>query len=140
MNVKKVIYIAGVIQSGAVAEDFDVSHFENKFFDHMTIKFGVESMPAFLGREFQFEINQMFFDNAACAVTGKVLDKEIEDFMATVGQHAHITVATSTGVRPVYSNILIENEEPVSVKPVIVNMKVGAFCVFEDDSTGWIFE
>ena len=138
---KKIIYIAGVItDKDTTADNFDVSYFENKFFHHMTIQFGVTELPSFMGREFEFEINRMYVDNAACAVTGKVLDKEIEDFMHSVGQVAHVTVATSEGVKPVYSNTLIANELPLSVKPVRIKMKVGAFIVNDDDTTSCIFE
>ncbi len=138
---KKIIYIAGVItDKDTTADNFDVSYFENKFFHHCTVKFGVSELPAFLGREVEFEVTGMHVDEAACALTGNILDKEIRDYMDANGQVAHITVATSEGVKPVYSNTLIANVEAIPVKPVRIKMKVGAFVVNDDDSTSWIFE
>ena len=138
---KKIIYIAAVITDSTIsAENFDVSQFPNKYFHHCTVKFGVSELPAFIGREVEFEVTGMHVDEAACALTGKILDKEIKDYMDANGQVAHITVATSEGVAPVYSNTLIANVEAIPVKPVRIKMKVGAFVVNDDDSTSWIFE
>ena len=140
----KIIYIAGVVQEERKdsLKAFDRFNYPNKYAHHMTIKYGgISELPDFIGREFTFEVERMYQDPDAIAVTGKIDDFGIAAFMDQYGQKAHITIATAQGVPPVYSNELISTNyfTELKTKPKI-KLKVGAYVVNDNGENEWIFE
>lgn len=105
----------------------------------MTIKFGgIDTLPDFIGEEINFTADKIYKDDNGIAITGFIDNSEIKNLMKSNNQHAHITICTASGVKPVYSNTLISQVDGSKIK-LNVKMKVGAFCIFEDGSKGWIY-
>ena len=138
--IKKIIYTAGVI-----IEDVEVAvpnKYSNFFMHHMTIQFGFDgvALPDYIGNKFNFHVDAEYSDDKAIALSGHIDNEEIAKVMDARNQHAHITVATVDGVKPVYSNELLMTGNRNEVNLDTIKMKAGAFVVFEDDTTGWVFE
>ena len=138
--IKKIIYTAGILM-----EDVEVavpSNYTNIFLHHMTIQFGFDGteLPDYIGKEFKFYVDAEYSDAKAIALSGRIDNGEIAGVMDALGQKAHITVATVDGVKPVYSNQLLKTGIRNNVDIDTIKMKAGAFVVFDDDTTGWVFE
>ena len=138
--IKKIIYTAGVI-----TESVDVvvpDNYINHFMHHMTVQFGFNGveLPEYIGKEFNFIVDAEYSDEKAIALSGGIDNEEIAKVMDACNQHAHITVATIDGVKPVYSNELLKTGTRNAVNIDTIKMKAGAFVVFDDDTTGWVFE
>ena len=65
-------------------------------------------------------------------------DDEISNYVGD-DHIQHITICTAADVKPVYSNNLLDEGYCEFIDDVVVPCRVGAFVVFEDDNTGWVF-
>jgi tRNA splicing ligase len=140
-KISKIIYTAGVIVDKLYDKIFNYDAWPNKYVDHMTIQFGnLTEKPTYIGVEFDFIATHVVSDDKGVAWIGQPLDIEIASTMNTIGQRPHITLFTANGVKPVYSNELIEktNARPLK-EPVMVRMKAGMFVAYDDGATGWEF-
>ena len=141
MNIKRIIYVAGVVTDDKDLVKLIDSNMPNKFCHHVTLKFGnIDKLPSFIGKDFDFESVALVKDDKAIALAGYIPDNEVEDYMIDADDKhgAHITICTAEGVKPVYSNeLLIYGDHEAHY--VTIPCRVGAFVVFEDDSTGWVF-
>ena len=138
--IKKIIYTAGVI-----SEEIEVavpSNYTNLYMHHMTVQFGFDGveLPDYIGEEFNFIVDAEYSDDKAIALSGHIDNEAIAEVMDEHNQHAHVTVATIDGVKPVYSNELLKTGTRNDVSINTIKMKAGAFVVFDDDTTGWVFE
>lgn len=141
MNIKRIIYVAGVVMDDKDLVKLVDNKMPNKYCNHVTLKFGnIDKLPSFIGKEFDFESVALVKDDKAITLAGYIPDDEVEDYMIDGDDKhgAHITICTADGVKPVYSNeLLIYGDHEAHY--VTVHCRVGAFVVFEDDSTGWVF-
>lgn len=141
MNIKRIIYVAGVVMDDKDLVKLIDSNMPNKFCHHVTLKFGnIDKLPSFIGKEFDFESVALVKDDKAIVLAGYIPDNEVEDYMIDADDKhgAHITICTAEGVKPVYSNeLLIYGDHEAHY--VTIPCRVGAFVVFEDDNTGWVF-
>lgn len=140
MNIKKIIYVAGVI-----IEDVEVTvpyGYPNYFFHHMTIQFGFTDvdLPDYIGEEFNFIVDAEYSNDKAIALSGYADNEAIANVMEENSQLPHVTVATADGIKPVYSNELLHVGTRNEVAIDTIKMKAGAFVVFDNDTTGWVFE
>ncbi len=140
-KIKNIIYTAGVITDKLHDKIFNYDAWPNKYADHMTIQYGnITEKPNYIGIEFDFAATHVVSDDKGVAWIGQPLDIEIASLMKTIGQHPHITLFTAEGVKPVYSNKLIETADARPLKePVMVRMKAGMFVAYDDGTTGWVY-
>lgn len=142
-KITKIIYIAGVVIDNKELLTLVNKNYPNTFCHHMTIQFNngdLNTIPDFIGREFNFMVNTVFEDEKAMAVTGEPNDTEILQYMQNINQKPHITICTGKDIKPVYSNTLISSGSKNKPVNMTVKMRVGAFCSFEDGTTDWIYE
>ena len=137
----KIIYTAGVIVDDTYDKVLNCNEWANKYVDHMTIQFGgLTERPEYIGRELNFMATHVVSDDKGMAWIGYIDDSEIAEKMKKLRQHAHITLFTAEGVKPMYSNELIQTAEHCELgKPVAVKMIAGMYVVYGDGSTGWEF-
>lgn len=139
-NIKEIIYIAGVVTNNTELLKLVENGYPNVYCHHMTIKYGnITELPDFIGVKFDFVSNAIYKDESAIAITGKAYNSKVKKMMKENNQHSHITICTAEGIKPVYSNVLIQTEVGEELK-IKVQMRVGAFCVFEDGSKDWLYE
>ena len=139
-KIKEIIYLAGVVTDNYALLNLVEEGYPNVYCHHMTIKFGgIDELPEFIGAKFNFVSNAIYKDESAIAITGKIDNSQVREMMNKNNQHAHITICTASGVKPVYSNVLIQTEEGEKFE-TRVPMIVGAFCVFEDGTKDWVYE
>lgn len=139
-NIKEIIYIAGVVTNNTELLKLVEEGYPNTYCHHMTIKYGnIDELPEFIGAKFNFNSNLIYKDVSAIAITGNIDNSSVKDMMNKNNQHAHITICTAEGIKPVYSNVLIKTEEGEELK-IKVPMIVGAFCIFEDGTKDWVYE
>ena len=139
MNIKRIIYVAAVVNNPCQLNEFIDNKMPNKYCHHVTLKFGgIDELPSFLGKEVAFIGDLKAYNDKAVAIIGDIADDEISNYVGD--DHVqHITVCTAADVKPVYSNNLLDEGYCEFIDDVVVPCRVGAFVVFEDDSTGWIF-
>ena len=146
-QITKIIYTAGVVEPNELDEINIPEKYPNVFRHHMTIQFGnLDTLPDYIGKEIVFRVDTIFEDEKAIAVSGFIVfyddevAEQIHDLMISNDQIAHITLATAEGIKPVYSNELVRSKNYRFIVPIDVRLRVGAFCVFDDNSTGWVYE
>lgn len=139
-NIKEIIYVAGVVLNQNTLKKFVNSKMPNIYCHHMTVKYGnIDKLPDFLGMKFKFISDKIFFDEKAIAAAGHVDSKFIQDMMEETNQAAHITICTAENIKPVYSNDLLKTGSSIEYRNN-VTLKFGAFCSFDDGTTGWVFK
>ena len=142
-KIKEIIYLAGVVFnpiSRSKLKKFINSKMPNIYCHHMTVKYGgIKEIHDSLGMKIKFNTEKIFFNEKAIAISGNIDEPIIKNIMEESNQHAHITICTAAGVAPVYSNDLLKEGNSLEYQDSIF-LKFGAFVVFEDDSTGWVFE
>ena len=137
-QIKNIIYVAGIVKNDSDLKKLVQPGYDNIFCHHMTIKYGgMEELPDFIGKQINFTADKIYKDDNGIAITGIIDDSVIQNFMKQSNQHAHITICTASGVKPVYSNTLISRSKGQNIN-LNVKLKVEAFCVFENGSKGWI--
>jgi len=149
MNVKKVIYTAAVVENSA-EKDFlkQFAKDPNIYCHHMTVEFGnLDEIPDYVGQRIEVELEDLVIDKDAVLVTVRVLDDVIAVTMINRNQQPHITVSCANGIKPSYSNDILRRNAWPSVERICNNfgqrymltLRLGAYCVFEDGTTGWVF-
>ncbi len=101
-NENSIVYNAIVLTDDSVKllkEWFPPIH-QNEYYHHMTINFGVKKFPDNLGEIVSFRVIGENHDDKGQAV---VVDSESDNPIP------HITLSCADGVKPVYSNKLLEN-------------------------------
>ena len=139
-SIAKIIYTAGVIIDDTYNKVVNDKNWANKYVDHMTIQFGgLTEKPSYIGDEFNFIATHVVEDEKGKAWIGHVENNlVILTKMQELGQHAHITLFTADGVKPVYSNELIQKVDPIELEePITVKMQAKMFVAYEDGMTGW---
>lgn len=138
-KIKKIVYLAGVVINQDNLRKFVNSNMPNSYCHHMTVKYGnIDKLPDFLGSKFKFTINKIFFNEKGIAASGVVGSTFIKKIMEETNQAAHITICTANGIAPAYSNELLKEGNSIEYNDHVA-LKFGAFVVFEDDSTGWVY-
>ena len=143
MEIKCIIYTAGIIKDNSKLIRNIPAKYKKIFAHHMTIKFGgfdEISLPNYIGKKFTFIANKLYSDENAIALTGYITNREIAKFMKSINQKAHITIATSDNVQPVYSNELIKTKSFVKINKIKIKMQAGALCIVENNNAKWIFK
>lgn len=148
MTIQKIIYTAVVLDHTKVIlfprEKRMAKEYANFFFHHVTVQFGVEGteLPDYIGERVEFSVDDTRKDESAMSFhghfsncsNGKVL-QEIKQLVA----HPHITIATSEGVKPVYAGTMSDDKIIATFPNRQFYGRIGAFCVFADGTTGWVF-
>jgi hypothetical protein len=139
MNIKRIIYTAAVVNDPRQLHKFIDDNMPNKFCHHVTLKFGnVNEIPSFIGKEVAFVGDLKAYNDKAVALIGNIADDEISNYIGD--DHVqHITICTAADVKPVYSNNLLDEGYCEFIDEVAVLCRVGAFVVFDDDTTGWVY-
>ena len=149
MKIQKIIYTAVVLGH---TEDILFSHekkmakeYKNSFLHHVTVQFGFQSteLPDYIGEYVEFTIADLRKDSSAmsfhghfsCCSSGKVFQQLKEMVM-----HPHITIATAEGIKPVYAGTMPKDTTIATFQNREVHGRLGAFVVFDDGTTGWVFE
>lgn len=136
--IEQIVYIAGVVLNDALLLPLVDPDMPNVYCHHVTIKYGgIDKLPGFVGDEITFVGERLVSDDCGVALAGYLSDAGVNSYMPK-DQIPHITICTSEGVPPVYSNNLIRNSDGVGVK-IRIKLRLGAFVRFNDRSTGWIF-
>ena len=140
-TIKKIIYTAGVIIDNSNISSLVSIQYENVYCHHMTIQYGnIEQLPNNLGQEINFISKTLVYDNNAMALIGSTNNDKINKNMSLINQIPHIIIYTATGIKPVYSNNLIKSKSSIrSSMELIIPMKIGAFVLYIDNTTDWIF-
>lgn len=139
-NIKGIIYLAGVVTDNSSLLKLVEENYPNIYCHHMTVKYGnIGELPNCLGIEFNFIGTAIYKDENAIAVVGFPGNNIIQTMIEQNNQQAHITICTAENIKPVYSNSLIQRARGKNTG-MVVPMKFGAFCVFDDNTTGWVFE
>jgi hypothetical protein len=138
MKITKIIYTAAVVNNPEQLNMFVDPTMPNKYCHHCTLQYGdIDELPSYLGKEVCFVGKRIYANAKAVAMFGELAG--CEDVVITNKYH-HITISTADGVKPVYSNQLIEEGtcKMLDASPVI-KCTIGAFVVYEDGSTDWVF-
>lgn len=90
--------------------------FNNTFYHHITINFGVQSLPDNIGETVSFDVVGLAEDDSGQAVVVSGVERNDNGI-------PHITLSTADGVKPVYSNKLVavgfRNITPFSLEGVV---------------------
>ena len=146
-QIKKIIYTAIVFEKDPFSRTFEkqigVDKYINHYCHHVTVKFGFPDtvLPEYIGEYAEFEILEIRRDENAIAGFGRVTigPNSLREALKDVNQH--ITIATAENIKPVYCKDMEGKTVHVYQWPYFQAYgRCGAFCVFNDDSTGWVFE
>lgn len=138
-KIEKIIYVAAVVKDPVDLEKHIDPQMPNRYCHHVTLKYGgIDELPEFIGREISFGAGIKASNDKAVALFGCVDD--FDAFRYAGVQQQHITICTATGVAPAYSNQLKDEGCCERIEIVNVPCTIGAFVVFDDDSTGWVFD
>lgn len=124
----KIIYNAYVLTEDSqrkLMERFPPK-FDNTFYHHMTINFGVQKFPKNLGWVSELTIVGYAEDEKGQAVVVNQLLGE--------GRTAHITLSCADGVKPVYSNELLKKGWK-KISPFTVEAEIQSYT-----DKGWVNE
>ena len=84
--------------------------YQNIYCDHITLAYGPQEVSKFdlrlLDKKVEIDANTIRYDNNAAAIA---IDRNDVLPYGINNKYPHITLATSTNVRPVYSNTLMKN-------------------------------
>ena len=151
MKIQKIIYTAIVFAENPFVEAFGKRGFEglvgsgypNRFCHHVTIQFGFSTteLPDYIGSYPEFEVHEIRKDQNCIAAYGHVSVCDANLRKAMEGVNQHITIATAEGVKPVYAKDMTGETIHAFRWPYFQAYgRVGAFVVFDDGTTGWVFE
>ena len=149
MNTQKIIYTAVVLDRAEgilfSSEKKMAKEYKNSFLHHVTVQFGFQSteLPDYIGEYVESSIADLRKDESAMSFHGhfsncsssKVL-RELKEMV----MHPHITIATAEGIKPVYAGTMPEDTIITTFQNREVHGRIGAFVVFDDGTTGWVFE
>ena len=148
MTIQKIIYTAVVLDYPKVIlfprEKRMAKEYANFFFHHVTVQFGFDTteLPDYIVEYVEFSVDDTRKDESAMSFhghfsncsNGKAFQK-IKEIVA----HPHITIATAEGVKPVYAGTMSEDKIIATFPNRQFYGRIGAFCVFSDGTTGWVF-
>ena len=149
MKIAKIIYTAVVLNDTEnilfSSEKKMAKEYQNFFLHHVTVQFGFQTseLPDYIGEYAEFTIDDIRKDSSAisfhghfsCCSSGKAF-RELKQIVA----HPHVTICTAEGVKPVYAGTMSPATVIATFQNREVHGRIGAFCVFEDGTTGWVFE
>ena len=149
MSIKKVIYTAVVLgHTEAILfseEKRMMKTYKNVFLHHVTVQFGFQSteLPDYIGEYVEFAIVDLRKDASAMSFHGRFSNcsssKVLRELKEMV-MHPHITIATAEGIKPVYAGTMPKETTIATFQNREVHGRLGAFVVFDDGTTGWVFE
>ena len=149
MAIQKIIYTAVVLgHTEAILfseEKRMMKTYKNVFLHHVTVQFGFESteLPDYIGEYVEFSIADLRKDESAMSFHGRFSNcsssKVLRELKEMV-MHPHITIATAEGVKPVYAGTMPKETTITTFQNREVHGRIGAFVVFDDGTTGWVFE
>ena len=120
------IYTAIVLDNPEILKTIYPTDDENKFYHHVTLRFRPFSKPVFNGKRVQVKLVAIYQDEFAHAAAVEIMDSEVAKYCEN--KNPHITFSTKNSVKPVYSNFLIKNGNPIPVeKELILDGTVGSF-------------
>ena len=122
----RIVYTAIVLDNPDILKKMFPSEFPDKYYHHVTLRFRPVSKPSFNGRKSSVRIVSLHKDHLGYAAKVEIDDREVAKYCEN--KYPHITFATESNVKPVYSNLLIKNSEPEYLRePLSVNGTVGSF-------------
>ena len=149
MTIQKIIYTAVVLNGTEdilfYEEKRMMKTYKNVFLHHVTVQFGFNSteLPDYIGEYAEFSIADLRKDESAMSFHGRFSNcsssKVLRELKEMV-MHPHITIATAEGIKPVYAGTMPEDTIITTFHNREVHGRIGAFCVFVDGTTGWVFE
>ena len=149
-NIVKIIYTAIVFESTPFFTLFGKRSFErfigeeysNMHCHHVTIQSGnINKLPEYLGEWPEFEVHSIRKDQSAIAAFGNVTIGSHALLRALEAERQYITIATSGDIDPVYCKNMVGQVIKEYRWPYVqIYGRCGAFCLFEDATTGWVFE
>lgn len=111
-------------------EYFGDYQYTKTFCDHLTLAFGKEVLDfdeELFGQSVTLSSNTIAFDHKCIAL---VVDREYVQEMGVHNEHPHITMATTSDTKPVYSNVMIQSDhdeieldEPIELSGTIEAIK-----------------
>lgn len=123
---KRVIYSAIVLDNPEMLKEMFPSDLVDKYYHHVTLRFRPTGKPEFNGKRVSVRIVSLHKDHLGYAAKVEIDDREVAKYCEN--KYPHITFATESNVKPVYSNLLIKNSEPEYLRePLSVNGTVGSF-------------
>jgi len=151
MKIQKIIYTAIVFAENPFAKSFGKRGFErfvgsgypNRFCHHVTIQFGFQTtdLPEYIGEYPEFEVHEIRKDDNAVAAFGHVTICSSSLREAMEGVNQHLTIATAENIKPVYCKDMTGEVVHTFGWPYFQAYgRCGAFVVFDDNTTGWVFE
>ncbi len=149
-NIVKIIFTGIVFPKNPFTESFGRTRFDrfigdgypNRFCHHVTIQFGFSTteLPDYIGSYPEFEVHEIRKDQNCIAAYGHVTIGDVSLRKAMEGVNQHITIATAEGIKPVYAKDMTGEIAHKFRWPYFQAYgRCGAFVVFDDDSTGWVF-
>ncbi len=134
MNVKNnIIYSAIVLSNTSRILSIIHPKFSKVYCYHITLKFGNQNIPDFIGKTINIQLLSYCYDNNIDAVKVKILDNEIDSYCNN--NISHITISTNNNVKPVYSNqMLMNTHHEIELDNFIITGIVGCFT-----NNGWIY-
>ena len=125
-HILKEIKSVNVLDNPDVLKKMFPSEFPDKYYHHVTLRFRPVSKPSFNGRKTSVRIMSLHKDQFGYAAKVEIDDTEVAKYCEN--KYPHITFATESNVKPVYSNILIKNSEAELLKDsIVLNGTVGSF-------------
>lgn len=122
----RIIYTAIVLDNPDMLKKMFPSEFPDKYYHHVTLRFRPVSKPSFNGRKTSVRIMSLHKDQFGYAAKVEIDDTEVAKYCEN--KYPHITFATESNVKPVYSNILIKNSEAEMLKDsIVLGGTVGSF-------------
>ena len=149
MQIQKIIYTAVVLDGTEdilfYEEKRMMKTYKNVFLHHVTVQFGFQSteLPDCIGEYVEFAIVDLRKDESAMSFHGRFSNcsssKVLRELKEMV-MHPHITIATAEGIKPVYAGTMPKETTIATFQNREVHGRLGAFVVFDDGTTGWVFE
>ena len=148
-NIVKIIYTAMVLDTNKYEHTLPywikdlTKNMENKYFHHITLEFGFDTvqLPAYVGEYGEFSVESFRIDSNAAAYYGRFSNSSWRlDIIKSLAEQPHITIATATGVAPVYAGMIPEDKIVSKFYNYEFHGRYGAFVEFENGETGWVFE
>lgn len=119
-------YTAIVLDDPSAVKEMFPCEYPDKYYHHVTLRFRPISKPRFNGQKVKVSVIATHKDEMAYAASVKIHDNEIAKYCEN--KFPHITLATESRVKPVYSNLLIKNTEANKLEnEIILEGTVGSF-------------
>jgi tRNA splicing ligase len=147
MKLEKLLQIANInpkLLKESFQSSFSIPDDWNIFTHHLTVIFGKDAKiwannnQDSLGSIIPMNITEICYDDKAIAAVVKVSDKIPQDLKSYLNSKIpHITIATAPGVKPVYSNEMLNSNDKKCIK---FSMQVTGVLKFESGYLGIILD